>query len=142
VTGGGAVTLTLESRVETVDGAEETARAFAGRNGFSEGDQYFIGLAIREILVNAIKHGNRFDPSKVVTMQLSGEPGELIVDVCDEGEGFQLAGLPDPLAEENLERRSGRGVAMAKTIMDTLTVDRAQPRGAHVRMSKRAAIGS
>jgi serine/threonine-protein kinase RsbW len=128
---------TLDSIVESVDGAEESVRRCAQDAGFGESDQFFIGLAIREILINAMKHGNRFDPGKKVGFEVSVDGQDLIMDVTDQGAGFELAAVPDPLRPENLERLSGRGIAMARKIMDEVSVTANSPYGSHVRMVKR-----
>ncbi len=128
---------TLDSIVESVDGAEESVRRCAQDAGFGESDQFFIGLAIREILINAMKHGNRFDPGKKVGFEVSVDGQDLIMDVTDQGAGFELAAVPDPLRPENLERLSGRGIAMARKIMDEVSVTANSPCGSHVRMVKR-----
>lgn len=135
----GPVFRSLESRVEEVDEAEAWVRQFAGGQGFDESDQYFIGLAVREVVVNAIKHGNRFDLAKKVGLALSGGPGELVVEVSDEGAGFLLEEVPDAKAAENLERRSGRGLLLARRIMDEISVQRLEPAGTRVRLVKRLA---
>jgi serine/threonine-protein kinase RsbW len=128
---------TLDSIVESVDGAEESVRRCARDAGFGEPDQFFIGLAIREILINAMKHGNRFDPGKKVGFEVSLDGQDLIMDVTDEGAGFEIEAVPDPLSPENIERKSGRGIAMARKIMDEVSVTANSPRGSHVRMVKR-----
>jgi serine/threonine-protein kinase RsbW len=128
---------TLDSVVESVDGAEESARRCAQDAGFGESDQFFIGLAIREILINAIKHGNRFDPGKKVGFEVSKDGQDLVMDVTDQGAGFEVGAVPDPLRPENLERKSGRGIAMARKIMDEVSVTANSPCGSHVRMVKR-----
>ncbi|MBN8729428.1 MAG: ATP-binding protein [Acidobacteria bacterium] len=136
---GGPVFRSLESRVEEVDEAEAWVRQFAAGQGFDESDQYFIGLAVREVVVNAIKHGNRFDLSKKVGLTLGGAPGELVVEVSDEGEGFLLEEVPDAQVAENLERRSGRGLLLARRIMDAISVHALEPAGTRVRLVKRVA---
>src|SRR5580698_3577669 len=128
---------TLDSVVESLDGAEESARRCAHDAGFDESDQFFIGLAIREILINAMKHGNRFDPGKKVGFEVSLDGQDLIMDVTDQGAGFALEAVPDPLRPENLERKSGRGIAMARKIMDEVSVTANSPHGSRVRMVKR-----
>jgi serine/threonine-protein kinase RsbW len=128
---------TLDSVVESVDGAEECARRCAHDAGFGESEQFFIGLAIREILINAMKHGNRFDPGKKVGFEMSLDGQDLIMDVTDQGAGFDIETVPDPLRAENLERKSGRGIAMARKIMDEISVTANSPCGSHVRMVKR-----
>jgi serine/threonine-protein kinase RsbW len=132
-----AFSTTLDSVVESADGAEESVRQFAHDAGFEESDQYFIGLAAREILINAMKHGNRFDPGKKVGLSMSTSRGDLILEVTDQGDGFQLESVPDPRLPENLGRPSGRGIAMALAIMDEFSVDRNSRGGTHVRMVKR-----
>src|ERR1700735_3215203 len=128
---------TLDSVVESVDVAEESARRCARDAGFGESDQFFIGLAVREIVVNAMKHGNRFDPGKKVGFEVSVDGQDLIMDVTDQGAGFDLEAVPDPLRAENLERLSGRGIAMARKIMDEVSVTANSPCGSHVRLVKR-----
>lgn len=128
---------TLDSRVEAVDAAEGSVRLFAQEAGFEEEDLYFIGLATREILINAIKHGNRFDRHKKIGLRLSREAGRVTIDVLDEGDGFRIDAVPDPHLSENRERRSGRGITIALAIMDEFSVEKNLPHGTHVRMVKR-----
>jgi len=128
---------TLDSVVESVDGAEESVRRCANDAGFGESDQFFIGLAVREILINAMKHGNRFDPGKKVGFNVSVDGRDLVMDVTDQGSGFKLEAVPDPTRPENLERKSGRGIDMARKIMDEVSVTANSPCGSHVRMVKR-----
>ncbi len=130
-----SVSSTIESRVESVDAAEDSIRRFAQDVGFGESDQYFIGLAAREILINAVKHGNHFDHTKKVGIQLSQNGDSMVLEVNDEGKGFQLDSVPDPRAPENIERRSGRGLALALAIMDEFYVEK-HPTGTHIRMIK------
>jgi serine/threonine-protein kinase RsbW len=131
----------MESSVEAVDAVEESVRQFASDAGFEEADLYFIGIAAREILVNAAMHGNRFDLSKKVGIRLSQAADTLTIEVTDEGEGFRLEEVPDPRVGANRERRSGRGLTMAMAIMDELQVEKNRPRGTHVRMVKHRAAG-
>jgi serine/threonine-protein kinase RsbW len=127
---------TFESRVESVEVVEELVRRFSHDAGFGEDDEYFIGLAAREIVINAIKHGNRLDPNKKVGVRLSKNARSITIEVSDEGDGFRLENVPDPRAAENQERRSGRGLAITLAIMDEFFVDRNVPRGTHIRMVK------
>jgi len=60
----------------------------------------------------------------------------LVVTIADEGEGFEPSELPDPLAEENLLRQSGRGIFLMKTFMDDVQVRRLQPAGTEVILTK------
>jgi serine/threonine-protein kinase RsbW len=130
------LTSTLESSVDSVDIGEEAVRRFTQEAGFDESDQYFIALAAREILINAVKHGNGFDRNKKVSVRMGKNSESLVIEVSDEGDGFQLESVPDPRAPDNQERRSGRGLTIALAIMDEFFVERNQPHGTHVRMLK------
>lgn len=132
----------LDSTLESLDSAEESVRRIVAEAGFDEGDTYFIALAVREILANAIKHGNRFDPGKKVDLHLTASDTELIVEVKDQGEGFRLEDVPDPRLPENLDKPSGRGIIMAKGIMDDCHIEPDSPGGTYVRMSKRLPASS
>jgi serine/threonine-protein kinase RsbW len=85
----------------------------------TEGSNLFI--ALDEAFVNAVKHGNRFDPEKVVRVTADVSTKEVIFTIEDEGEGFKLAEIPDPLNPENLFKTSGRGVLLIHNIMDEVT---------------------
>jgi serine/threonine-protein kinase RsbW len=126
----------LPSVSESVQAGEDFVRRFLQENGFEESEQYFIGLAAREVLINAIKHGNQFDPAKEVGIRLSCKAGSLTIEITDEGDGFRLEDIADPRTPENRNRRSGRGLAIARGIMDEVLVDKIAPRGTRVRMVK------
>ena len=129
--------MTLESRLESVELFEDVVRRFAGESGFDDEDVYFIELAAREILINAIKHGNRFDPAKKVEVKMGRCHRKLTIEICDEGEGFRRDDVPDPRAPENHEKRSGRGIEMATGIMDEFLVEENSPIGTRVKMAKK-----
>jgi serine/threonine-protein kinase RsbW len=84
---------------------------------YSAKDIFGVRLALEEALVNAIRHGNHDDPAKRVTVTFLVGPERLLIDVQDEGEGFDPREVPDPLAAENLERSSGRGLHLMRTYM-------------------------
>lgn len=131
----------LDSTIQSVDDVEESVRQFARESGFPESDQYFIGLATREILLNAVRHGNRFDGEKKVGLRMARSAAALTIEVTDEGEGFELERVPDARLPENRERKSGRGLTIAHAIMDEFSVGKNSPGGAHVRMGKRLPRG-
>lgn len=131
------VELRLASKIENVDLGEELARQVAGVAGFDEDEQYKISMSVRECLINALKHGNRGDESKKVQLSLSLHPDRLVVQVGDQGAGFSLADIPDPLANENLLKSSGRGLFLVHCFMDDLDVSQVAEGGAVVTMSKR-----
>jgi serine/threonine-protein kinase RsbW len=126
----------LDSTLESVDSAEELALQEAERAGVSEDDLHKIAMAVRESMVNAVVHGNRYNAHKKVRLSLSKGPNEFVVRIADEGEGFDYEHLPDPLAQENLLRHSGRGIFLIKAFMDEFQVRRLEPAGTEVTLVK------
>jgi serine/threonine-protein kinase RsbW len=92
-------------------------------------------------VINAIKHGNRHDRSKFVTVEFTTTPAvnpdKLVVSIRDEGEGFEPEALADPLAPENLLKSSGRGIFFMRSFMDDVQLSRIPEGGMEVRMVKR-----
>lgn len=117
----------LDSTLESADHAEEIAVALAKRAGFDEEDLTKIGMAVRESVVNAVVHGNRYNANKKVWFSVTQNTEKLTVRITDEGEGFEYEQLPDPLAAENLFRSSGRGIFLIRSFMDEVEIRR----GAH-----------
>jgi serine/threonine-protein kinase RsbW len=132
----------LESKLESVDHAEQTVLREAEVLGFDEDDLHRIGISVRECMVNAVVHGNRYNARKKVHLRVSRAPDRLTVWVADEGEGFDPATLPDPLAGENLLRQSGRGVLMMQAFMDEFQICNRAPQGTEVKMVKYVARSS
>jgi serine/threonine-protein kinase RsbW len=75
-------------------------------------------MAVREATVNAVYHGNQYDPSKKITVGFENQGTELVVKITDQGKGLNPADIPDPLAPENLLRGSGRGIFLIRAFMD------------------------
>ncbi len=130
------VEVSLESNLQSVDQAEEMAREFAREAGFGEEDEHRIALAVREAMVNAVIHGNKYDPCKRALVRLELENHKLVVVVTDQGLGFDVASVPDPLAEENLLKQTGRGIFLIRSFMDEVQITRLSPTGTEVRMIK------
>jgi serine/threonine-protein kinase RsbW len=116
----------LDSTLESVDHAEQVALELARESGFGEEDLDRIGMSVRECMVNAVVHGNRYNANKKVQLSLTRTPEKLIIRVSDQGEGFDPDDVPDPVASDNLLRHSGRGVFLMRTFMDELHVRRLQ----------------
>jgi len=128
--------MAMESSLESVDRVEEIALHEAKELGFDEDDLHNIGIAVREGLVNAVVHGNRYNARKKVHVKIARSPERLEIVIADEGEGFDPAAVPDPLATENLLRFSGRGVMLMRAFMDEFEVGLREPKGTEVRMVK------
>ena len=102
--------------------------------GFRDQCLFALKIALEEALVNAIKHGNKLDPAKCVTIEAAISPKQVEIVIEDEGPGFDRQSVPDPLAEENLEKASGRGILLMESYMSQVTWDHG---GRRVRMVKK-----
>ncbi len=131
-----AVERLLDSTLSSVDHAEEIAAGMAQVVGFDEDDLMKIGIAVREAMVNAIVHGNRYNENKKVRFSVVKHSERLTVRVADEGEGFDFEHLPDPLAPENLMRASGRGIFLIRSFMDELEIRRLELGGTELVLTK------
>lgn len=128
---------TMESLLDSVDLAEDMTVRIAEAAGFDEDNRYRIGMAVREAMINALEYGNQRSRSKKIHFTLALEAEKLVIRIRDEGPGFDLADVPDPLAEENLLKTSGRGIFLMRSFMDEFDVRRPPGGGAEVVMSRR-----
>ena len=115
---GDRVSYTFESSLESVNRAEKAAERFAAQSGLQEDDLQEFAMAVREATINAVLHGNAYDPRKTIQVTFARQAGALEVTVRDQGKGFDAASIPDPLAPENLLKQSGRGIFLIRTYMD------------------------
>ena len=126
----------LDSTLESVDSAEELALGAARRAGFDEDDLMKIGMAVREAVVNAVVHGNRYSGRKKVHFSVTQSAEHLQVTIADEGEGFNFEDLHNPLAPENLMATSGRGIFLIRSFMDEFRMRRLDRGGTELTMGK------
>jgi serine/threonine-protein kinase RsbW len=126
----------LDSTLESVDKAEALVMREAGKLGFDEDDTHGIGMAVRECMVNAVVHGNRYNKKKHVHLEVVTDK-EIAVTIGDEGEGFDMSMLPDPTAPENLLRQSGRGLLLIQAFMDDFDMHPRPGGGTEVRLVKK-----
>jgi serine/threonine-protein kinase RsbW len=131
------IEVTLETLLESVDLAESISMRVAEAAGFPEEEVHKIGMAVREGVINAYNYGNQQDRQKKIMMTVELEPANMIVRVLDQGKGFELTEIPDPLAEENLLRTSGRGLFLMRAFMDEFKVERGPEGGAELVMVKK-----
>jgi serine/threonine-protein kinase RsbW len=129
------VSYTLDSTLETVNSAEEQAGRVAAEAGFGEDDVVSISMAVREAAVNAVLHGNAYDPSKKVTLAFKQDGKDLTIVVRDQGKGVNLDSIPDCLAPENLLKQSGRGIFLMRSLMDEVQIH-PSPTGTEVKLIK------
>ncbi len=127
---------TLESTIDSVDRAELLVVSIAKKIGFGEDDENSISMAVRESMVNAVAHGNKYNNRKHVRLTIEGHSDKIVVEIADEGEGFDETAVADPLAQENLLKQSGRGLLLMRAFMDECSHSRREPQGTVVRMVK------
>jgi serine/threonine-protein kinase RsbW len=132
---GNRVSYTLDSTLETVNSAEETASRMAAEAGFDEDEIMKISMAVREAAVNAVLHGNAYDPNKKVTLAFERTPNDLVIVVRDQGKGLDEKKIPDPLAPDNLMKTSGRGIFLIRSFMDVVEIHPSQT-GTELKMIK------
>ncbi len=126
----------FDSSLESVDAAEELAIAIASSIGFDEDGQHELGMAVREAMVNAVVHGNRYSLKHKVHFQVSADTTGVTVTITDEGEGFEPKAVADPLEQDNLLKQSGRGILLIQAFVNEVDIRRVQPRGTEVVMKK------
>jgi serine/threonine-protein kinase RsbW len=138
---GHIVRLEFPSLFEMIDLVQAVSDQLGRHLGLDDDAQHWMGVAVRESVINAIKHGHKGDPAKVVTVEFvmrpAASPCELTIKIRDHGEGFDPESLPDPLAPENLLKASGRGIFFMRNFMDDVQIQRAEGGGMEVRMVKR-----
>jgi len=125
----------LDSTLETVDNAEQTASRIASESGFDEDEVMQIAMAVREAAVNAVLHGNAYDPEKKIELEFERTISDLVITIRDQGKGLDLAKIPDPLAPENLLKTSGRGIFLIRSFMDEVQINPSQA-GTEIKLFK------
>lgn len=126
----------LDSLLESADTAEQLALKVAGQMGFEEEDLHRLGMAVRESVVNAVVHGNRYNARKKVHLKVYANQDRFTVTVTDEGQGFDWKSVLDPVAAENLLAQSGRGIFLIRNFVDEFDIRRLKPTGTQVKLVK------
>jgi serine/threonine-protein kinase RsbW len=103
--------------------------------GFDDEEVMKISMAVREAAVNAVFHGNAYDPSKKVTLAFEITPRDLVITIRDQGKGLDASKIPDPLAADNLMKTSGRGIFLIRSFMDVVEIHPSQT-GTELKMIK------
>jgi serine/threonine-protein kinase RsbW len=129
------VSYIMDSTLATVDNAEQTANRFAAEAGFDEDEIMQISMAVREAAINAVLHGNAYDPTKKVNFDFEKTSGDLVITVRDQGPGLNVDKIPDPLAPENLLKTSGRGIFLMRSFMDKVEIHPTQT-GTEIKLIK------
>jgi serine/threonine-protein kinase RsbW len=119
-----------------LDHIEGLAVCMGRAGGLDQDGAAFVGVALREAVVNAIRHGRSpaGDPTRI-GLHLTAD--SLIITVRDQGPGFDPAHVPDPCAAENLERGSGRGIYYMRCFTDRVSFVFPRNGGSVVRLAKK-----
>ena len=137
------VRIELPSSFELLDLVQIVSDRLSALAGMEEDAMHWVSVAVRESVINAIKHGNKEDHAKHVTVEFllspRQRPEEFVVEVLDEGAGFDPDHVANPLDAENVLKSSGRGIFFMKSFMDDVTMSRRPQGGMSVRMSKKLA---
>lgn len=141
MTDGGCIfRLTLRSHYEMLDFVQLVSDRLGAIAGLDDDSLHWLGVAVRETVVNAIKHGNRHDESKLVVVEFAfipaASPTRFSIAVRDQGAGFEPEEVADPLAPENILKSSGRGIFFMRSFMDDVVLRRLPEGGMEVRLVK------
>jgi len=135
------IRLEFSSAFEMLDFVQVVSDHLARGVGLDDDALHWVSVAIRESVINAIKHGNRNDATKHVFVEFEtavhARRPELVIRVRDDGEGFDPETVANPLDPENLLKSSGRGIFLIRNFMDDVRLQRAPEGGMEIRMVKR-----
>jgi serine/threonine-protein kinase RsbW len=126
----------LETLIESIALAEEMGVRAAAVAGFDQDDQYKIGLAVHEGVMNAFQYGNKQRRERKIHVMFEMHEDKLVIHVIDQGAGFRIEDVPDPRDDENVLGDSGRGVLLMKAFMDEVNVVSSASGGAELVMAK------
>jgi serine/threonine-protein kinase RsbW len=133
------VRMTLDSDFRLVDVVHSASETMAQLAGFDEDDALNVGIAVREAVINAMKHGNGSDRAKKVGVLLQASAGSVKARVKDQGLGFDPDATADPRQADNVLRTSGRGLLLIRAFVDRVGFKYREGRGMEVTLEKRAA---
>ena len=137
---GTTVRLDFRSAFDMLDFVQVVSDHIGRMAGMDEDELHWVSVAVRESVVNAIKHGNKGDKTKKVTIDFCPVPptnaNELVIRIEDQGEGFVPEEVADPLAPENILKSSGRGIFLIRNFMDETVLKKVQG-GMEIRMVKK-----
>jgi serine/threonine-protein kinase RsbW len=114
----GRLSFKLASTMESVAEVEAAAERLTQAAGLDEDESFRVAMAVREAAVNAVLHGNGYDPNKQISASFENNGKSLIITIADQGEGLDPDKIPDPLAPENLLRGTGRGIFLIRSFLD------------------------
>jgi serine/threonine-protein kinase RsbW len=131
------IDIIISSALDNLDLIQILTDCITSFMGFDEDAAHWIGMSVRETVTNAIQHGNRLDLSKKVDICFTVSPDQLSITVKDQGNGFRIEDIPNPLDAANLLKPSGRGIYYIRTFMDEVEFRPLSQGGMEVHMVKR-----
>lgn len=133
--------LALASRFENIEVAERALLDLCRRAGWPTDEDYWLVTALREAVANAVRHGNRQDPKRLVRIGYTVHNSTVTISVEDEGQGFDPDDIPDPTDPENLLRPSGRGIFYMRQFMNRVEFRTTSNGGTAVLMERQLNTG-
>ena len=121
----------VKSTLSALDGLYKQILSKLKEHQFSEDDIFAVHLAFEEGFINAVKHGNKMDPDKTVTIDYTVDHEKVEISIRDEGAGFNPQSVPDPRVGENLYRPEGRGLLLMNAYMHVFEYNE-QGNGVHM----------
>jgi len=134
------IRMRFSSEVLFIDIAQEVVQKILENLKVVEDEIFWVCLAVREAVINAVKHGNNFDAGKYVDFVVDIQGEQLRIEVADQGTGFNIDDVPDPLSDENILKPSGRGIFYIRSFMDNVDYEIVQPSGTRLVMLKKLTI--
>ena len=98
-----------------------------------------LAISATELINNAIVHGNRLDPDKIVKIILEFQNDHLTISISDQGSGFEPSEIPSPIADENLLKEAGRGIFIVRSLVDDLQIEKNPEGGTRMIIIKKIA---
>jgi serine/threonine-protein kinase RsbW len=129
--------ITIPSSPDFIAAVDEFLESWLRERNVPDDTVADLAIAITELVNNAIKHGNKKDSSKKVTVQLKLANSEAEATITDQGPGFDPDSVPDPVAEENLLKEIGRGIFIVRSLMDSLEFAFPKEGGTRVKITKK-----
>jgi serine/threonine-protein kinase RsbW len=129
--------MTFTSRVDLANLVHAASDEVCRLAGLDEDARMNLGLALREATVNAVKHGNKLEESRSVSVTFDLDGRRLAVSITDQGEGFDFGRDVDPRLPENVNKTSGRGLFLMKNFVDEVTYTHEPGRGTTVSLVKK-----
>jgi serine/threonine-protein kinase RsbW len=113
--------------MESVSEVEAAADQLATDAGLDEDERFRVTMAVHEAAINAVLHGNDYNPALEINVSMENTGSKLIFVIADQGSGFDPDHLPDPSAPENILRGTGRGIFLIRSLMDEVSFRKLNP---------------